>query len=58
MITVEKIMVLGADGKYRTIARETPATLESKRDLERFRTGLKVRFQTTGVRFEYEEDEV
>ena len=57
MITVHKITVLGTDGKYRVIPREESIPLAHKKALEHFRSMLKVKYQTTDVRFEYEEDE-
>ena len=57
VITVHKITVLGTDGKYRVIPREKPIPLAHKKALEHFRSMLKVKYQTTDVRFEYEEDE-
>ena len=57
MITVQKITVLGGDGKHRVVSREKPIPLAHKGALEHFRSMLKVKYQTTEVRFEYEEDE-
>lgn len=57
MITVHKITVLGTDGKYQVIPREKPIPLAHKKALEHFRSMLKVKYQTTDVRFEYEEEE-
>ena len=57
MITIEKIMVLSPEGKYRVIPHEKPTPLAHKKALEHFRSMLKVKYQTAEVRFEYEEDE-
>ena len=58
MIRVERIVVLCDDGRRRVVYREKPIPLAHKDALEHFRSTLKMKYQTTEVRFEYEEDEV
>ena len=57
MIRVERIVVLCDDGKHRVTPQAVPINVKDKDALEHFRSMLKVKYQTTEVRFEYEEDE-